>query len=171
MDDFGAAVDNFVSYLYSTPAWQITLDNLSAMIDVDSFAKYYLVNEYTLNQESFATSFYWYKDGPDDVIHLGPIWDFDTCMGNDGVANTESYGQNHILFEYLLAIPSFRERTQELYEQYRSEFIGMTNNVDAIAAELANAANLNYTRWTAWASPTPRAAKISTIHTPKPQPR
>lgn len=159
MDDFGAAVDNFVSYLYSTPAWQITLDNLSAMIDVDSFAKYYLVNEYTLNQESFATSFYWYKDGPDDVIHLGPIWDFDTCMGNDGVANTESYGQNHILFEYLLAIPSFRERTQELYEQYRSEFIGMTNNVDAIAAELANAANLNYTRWDSLGKPNPKGGE------------
>ncbi len=156
MDDFGVAVDNFVSYLYSTPTWQITLDDLSAMIDVDSFAKYYLVNEYTLNRESFATSFYWYKDGPEDVIHLGPIWDFDTCMGNDGVVNTESYGENHILFEYLLAIPSFQERTQELYEQYRDEFIGMTNDVDAVAAELENAANLNYTRWDSLGKPNPK---------------
>ena len=42
------------------------------MIDVDSLARYYLMNEYVLNGESFFTSFFWYQDGASDVLHVGP---------------------------------------------------------------------------------------------------
>ena len=156
MADFEEAVDQLASYLYSTPSYQVTLEELSTMIDVDSFVKYYLINEYVQNCESFATSFYWYKDGPDDVIHLGPIWDFDTCMGNDGTAYTSSYGHNHILFRYLLAIPEFYERTLELWDVYKSEFAAMTENADSIQAEIAASAEMNYLRWDVLGEPNPK---------------
>ena len=117
------------------------------MIDVKSFAKYYLINEYVLNRESFATSFYWYKDGPDDVIHLGPIWDFDTCIGNDGVEFTENYGDEHILFRHLLASPEFYQLTQELYEQYKPLLENMSRDADAVKAYIEGSAEMNYIRW------------------------
>lgn len=156
MTDFEKAVDELTAYLYSTPSYEVTLKDLSTMIDVDSFAKYYLVNEYALNRESFATSFYWYKDGANDVIHLGPLWDFDTCMGNDGAAYTESYGDEHILFRYLLAAPEFYNRTLELLESYRDELKSMTEDVDAIKAEIAASAEMNYLRWDTLGKPNPK---------------
>lgn len=147
MEDFNESLNEFMSYLYSTPLQSVTLEELGKMIDVDSFAKYYLINEYVLNCESYATSFYWYKDGKNDVIHLGPIWDFDTCMGNDGKASTASYGENHVLFQYLLSSPAFYNRTQELWTQYREQFFAMTTDTSNLLTLIQNSAQMNYLRW------------------------
>lgn len=156
MADFESSVDELAAYLYSTPSDEVTVEELSAMIDVDSFAKYFLVNEYAMNKESFVTSFYWYKDGPEDVIHLGPIWDFDTCMGNDGTSNTESYGQNYFLFNYLLAAPVFYDRVLELADTYKPNFASMTADVDAIKDQIAISAEMNYLRWDVLGKPNPK---------------
>ena len=147
MKDFEKSVDAFASYLYTTPCKEATLDDLSTMIDVDSFAKYYLINEYTLNRESYATSFYWYKDGAGDVLHLGPVWDFDTCMGNDSAGFDESYGEQHVMFRHLLAIPEFKARTEELYEQYQADFAAMASDIAVLEEEIKTSAEMNYLRW------------------------
>lgn len=147
LEDFSDAVDQLMIYLYSTPSRQVTLEDLSQRIDVDSFALYYLVNEYVQNRESLSTSFYWYMDGPDDVIHLGPIWDYDTCMGNDGTEATESYSHNSVLFQYLLAVPAFYERTQELYQSKKSVFDSMTESVDELGGQIEESVQMNYLRW------------------------
>ena len=55
---------------------------ITELIDVDSFAKYFLVSEYSVNPDAYWTSFYMYKDGEEDKIHAGPIWDFDLAFGN-----------------------------------------------------------------------------------------
>lgn len=147
LEDFQADVDRFVLYLMTTPSNQVTMEDLSAMIDVDSFIKYYLINEYTLNHEGFVSSFYWYTDGPEDVIHLGPIWDFDTCLGNEGSANTDRAGSNHVLFNYLLAVPDVAARAEELKIQYQELLWGMTEDVDVLKEEIQSSAQMNYVRW------------------------
>ena len=156
MADFKTTLDEFVSYLYSTPSQAVTLEALGNWIDVDSFVKYYLVNEYSLNREAFATSFYWYKDGPNDIIHLGPLWDFDTCMGNDGQPSTASYGENHVLFQYLLSAPAFYNRTQELLETYRSTLESMTADVSTLKRVIGSSADMNYLRWDTLGQPNPK---------------
>lgn len=157
MRDFEVALEEVMMYLYSTPSEDVTLEQLSEMIDVDSFVKYYLINEYTLNCESYATSFYWYKDGAEDVIHLGPIWDFDTCMGIDGRGSDESYGTNHVLFQYLMAAPAFYNRTVELTGSYRENLTGMTQEVDVLLEELEASAKMNYIRWDVLGTTNPKS--------------
>ncbi len=144
---FTAAVDELMLYLYSTPSSEVTLERLSQMIDVDSFAKYFLVNEYVLNCESYATSFYWYQDGADDVLHMGPVWDFDTCMGNDMTAYDANYGQLHTMFAYLLAAPEFYERIEELFELYCDEFYAMEQDAEVLYGLVESSAKMNYIRW------------------------
>ena len=153
MTDFEAAVDELTKYLYYTPADEATLEDLSSMIDVDSFIKYYLVSEYVLNPDAVLSSFYWYKDGADDVIHLGPLWDYDTCMGNDGTKNTENLAHKYALYKYLLAIPEYYERTQELKAQYWSYLTGMVADADVIKAEIDDSAAMNYLRWNVLGKP------------------
>lgn len=154
--DFDTSLDDLMSYLCETPSSQVTLAELAEKIDVDSFAKYYLVNEYVQNREAFATSFFWYQDGPEDVLHLGPIWDFDTCMGNDGAAFNESYGDQHVLFRYLLAVPEFRARTEELYEQYEPAFAGMKDHAEVLKDQIYDSAAMNYLRWSVLGKPNPK---------------
>lgn len=155
-DDFCQAVDELAKYLFSTPLPEVTLEELSTMIDVDSFIDYYLINEYTQNRESFATSFYWYKDGPEDVLHLGPIWDFDTCMGNDGTAYTGRYGDQHILFRQLLAIPVYRQRVLERAEEMKPLLAQMDERIFELYNELKGSAEMNYLRWNVLGKPNPK---------------
>ena len=147
MEYFETSVDGLTEYLYSEYSDDVTLEKMSELIDVDSFVKYYLVNEYVLNRESYSTSFYWYQDGPEDVLHLGPLWDFDTCMGNDSAAADSSYGENHILFRHLLTIPEFRSRVEELYAYYRDVFSAMKEDADTLKTTLCESADMNYLRW------------------------
>lgn len=147
MKSFEISIDELMTYLYTTPSKNVTLNQLATMIDVDSFAKYYLINEYVLNKEAFVTSFYWYKDGEDDVLHLGPLWDFDTSMGNDGSGIDEKYGEDHPLFGYLLAIPEFQKRTEDLYFKYSKTFSDMKAMASVLEEEIQISAEMNYLRW------------------------
>ncbi len=60
---------------------------ISEIVDVESFAQYYLLNEFTVNPDAYWTSFYFYKDGSDSKIYAGPGWDFDFALANKGWAN------------------------------------------------------------------------------------
>ena len=57
-------------------------EEISKTIDVDSFARYYLLSEFTVNPDAYTSSWYMYKDGYEDKIHAGPGWDFDFAFGN-----------------------------------------------------------------------------------------
>ena len=62
-------------------------DRLCELVDVESFAKYYLLSEFTVNPDAYWTSFYMYKDGNNDKIHAGPGWDFDLALANRAWGN------------------------------------------------------------------------------------
>ena len=68
-------------------------EKVMKLIDVESFAKYYLLSEFTVNPDSYSSSWYMYKDGVDDKIHAGPGWDFDFALGNHNWVwnNTEDF--------------------------------------------------------------------------------
>ena len=57
-------------------------DLIQELIDVESFAQYYLLSEFTVNPDAYWTSFYMHKDGEEDKIHAGPGWDFDMAFAN-----------------------------------------------------------------------------------------
>ncbi|MBQ4353803.1 MAG: CotH kinase family protein [Clostridia bacterium] len=58
----------------------------SRYIDVDSFIDWYILNEFVKNYDSgFTTSCYCWADNS-GIIHMGPVWDYDTCMGNQSSA-------------------------------------------------------------------------------------
>ena len=57
-------------------------EKIERLIDVESFVKYYLISEFTVNPDAYVTSFYFYKDGKKDKIHAGPVWDFDFALAN-----------------------------------------------------------------------------------------
>ena len=57
-------------------------EKISEIIDVESFAKYYLLSEFTVDPDAYTTSWFLYKDGSEDKIHAGPGWDYDLALGN-----------------------------------------------------------------------------------------
>lgn len=60
---------------------ELTANNLGQLIDVENFAKAYLIQEFTENLDGVATSFYVDITGEKDALVSKPVWDFDWTMG------------------------------------------------------------------------------------------
>ncbi len=54
----------------------------SNYIDIDSWAKMYVLQDFLFNIDVNYASFYVYKKNNDDALYAGPLWDFDISMGN-----------------------------------------------------------------------------------------
>ncbi|MBP3624262.1 MAG: CotH kinase family protein [Peptococcaceae bacterium] len=147
MEDFHTSLDTLMTHMYNSVPADVTLPQLSAMLDVDSLIKYYLINNYVLNAEALDTSCYLYKDGADDVIHFGPIWDFDTCLGNNNLPYTQDAGFNRGFFQTFLLVPEVYARTEALLTQYQPVLHAMADDVAVLQAQIADSAAMNYVRW------------------------
>lgn len=110
---------------------------LEEVIDVESFAKYYLLSELIANHDAYFTSVYFYKDGVEDKIHAGPAWDFDIALNNGGEMDPgqsfsrrddyaeygdpeAQYGNYSKLFSRLIEMPEFWAEVQDVFGQYLS---------------------------------------------------
>lgn len=62
-------------------------ETIEEKVDLPSFVKYYILNEYFKTYDFSVTSvFFYYKDGK---LYAGPPWDYDLSMGNEN-ANLSS---------------------------------------------------------------------------------
>ena len=94
---FETALDEFEDVLYASDKdWNI----ISSKIDVQSFADYYLISEWVENWDTFKSSTFCYRDGADDVLHMGPMWDYDSALNN----KDESYGVSDPHADYAMNI-------------------------------------------------------------------
>ncbi len=75
-------------------------NTITELIDIDSFARYYLLNEFLVNPDAYSTSFFLFMDGPNDKIHAGPGWDFDVSAGNRlwSIENESFYSPYNTMF-------------------------------------------------------------------------
>ena len=51
--------------------------------DIESFWKFYVINEWSSNQDCGLTSTYMYKPEGEDKLYAGPVWDFDIALANN----------------------------------------------------------------------------------------
>ena len=57
-------------------------ENITENIDLESFVRYFLVEDFSANQDAIFNSFYLYKERGDNKIYFGPVWDFDLAFDN-----------------------------------------------------------------------------------------
>ncbi|MBQ9414904.1 MAG: CotH kinase family protein [Clostridia bacterium] len=96
-------------------------------IDVDSFARYYLIQELFANNDNCSVYFYKDIDARDPKLHTCSIWDFDLSIGNSWLVPNMSpqafYRNTDNWFDRLYAIPAFRERLQTIYAEEISPYL------------------------------------------------
>lgn len=70
--------------IYSSNGYNNDGKHYSEYIDIESFAKAYLIQEFSKNVDSCITSCYFYKDTDANGGKLvaSPVWDFDVALGN-----------------------------------------------------------------------------------------
>ncbi|MBQ7835881.1 MAG: CotH kinase family protein [Clostridia bacterium] len=119
-------INTFEAELYSDDAdWE----TIESMIDVDSFIRYYFISEFTMEVDATYSSTFFYIDGPGDVLHCGPLWDYDRIMGwdtsydqtanNDYMKNiTDATDEFRVeWYKMLFRHPEFVKRVNEMYDE------------------------------------------------------
>ena len=69
-------------------------DAIKAAVDVDSFARMYLIQELALNLDSCATSYYVHNDLATGKLVASPVWDYDWSLG--AYSNTTASGKKYV---------------------------------------------------------------------------
>ena len=137
---------------------------IEKLIDIESFAKYYLISEFSANIDAYFTSMYFYKDGVSDKIHTGPAWDFDRsftdgAVGADGELTgsmaadeyfdpNDQYWQWSRLYARLMEFPEFEASVRKVYDERmrgrKNEFL---QYVIGQAERIARSAEKDGKRW------------------------
>lgn len=140
------------------------------LIDLDSWAKKYLIEEIFGNGDAGAISQFFYLDGDDSAkkVYAGPVWDYDRTMGNPvawQLASTQAFFANRLCVEDGLNTPWFYYLYQksEFYEYmvdvYQNQCIPLLEELlgnfkQNYAQKVSEAAKMNDVRWglTGWNS-------------------
>ena len=146
-------------------------------LDLDSFADWWLLEEFSKNTDSnFYSSCYMYFNPKEKKFFMGPVWDFDLGWGNinsynsieDSVAGfkaeeTVKKNDEKGIMEYeswiaqLMKNPEFREKAKSRWNELKPKieaYFGAGENPDsayekhfAALASPQNDAALNFERW------------------------
>ena len=131
------------------------------LIDLDSWARKYLVEEIFGNGDAGAISQYFYGSAQEGRLYAGPVWDFDISMGNAQawrVRDPETIlaGRSRIWphidtswYASLYQQDAFRERMTQLYQE---EFLPLldtclTTDLEGCLAQILQASAMNQLRW------------------------
>lgn len=127
------------------------------MIDLESWARKYLIEEVFANYDAGSCSQYFYLDPSDGKIYAGPCWDYDNSLGafplnnprcflaqrmwRDASAYTPWYGE---LYDRQL----FRDTVVRIYSE---EFLPILEHllleIPNLTAQLQQAAEMDLVRW------------------------
>lgn len=135
---------------------------LPEMIDMDSFARYFLVNEWFGNNDVWTSSTFLYKKRGDEKLYAGPIWDCDSTMQANRDEKTydvwfATRDGLEPLADVMFRMPVFRQKLQEVYEEdFRSVIFDILlgtesgeylKSAQAMKEELAKSLEMNYMIW------------------------
>lgn len=100
-------------------------DALEAILDVESAAAYYLVQELMMDGEAYTGSCYLYKDMNENRWHFGPVWDFGNAFNTplfggvvDAFQPNQAQFTQHLIVP-LLQHPVMQKAVQKAWNHWR----------------------------------------------------
>jgi hypothetical protein len=121
------------------------------IIDLESLAKYYLINEMIDHVEAFQGSCYLYKDLGEQKWKFGPLWDLGHALNSWHPKDSYIYeveGWSPDISQELMKFPRLREEILRLWctDGVRN-MIDMYDDLHRFADTIRTAYACNYKRW------------------------
>ena len=113
-------------------------ESYSEIIDIDSWVKFWFVNEVMNNNDAGRPrSDFFTFDSTNNIFKAGPVWDFDIAASS---RSASCQLDKTIYYNALFKSPRFVARTKELWNKYYSRIdieprIGKIQNIIAVAAK------------------------------------
>ena len=149
--EFGAVEASLRRILSGIENHTFTEQTLREVLDVDSWAWQYLIQEISLNYDSGVASQYCYLH--EGRLYSGPVWDFDNSFGSWAKYTPQNlFSQETVrspLWRSLLSYDCFRQRVQELYVQRFLPHLEklLEEEYFEIAEGIKKSSRMNWIRW------------------------
>ncbi len=135
---------------------KIKQKDLEKYIDLESFAKYYWVQELSLNFDvQRGSNYFYYKDGK---IYAGPIWDMDNTLNrsyiyapNTGYFTLDNYALSRRIrnnwFRGLFNKKYFQELADKIFIENMDLISKLPEKLDEYYKMIDTSIKMNYIRW------------------------
>ena len=130
-------------------------------IDISSFAKRFMIDEFLNNPDSMQMSYYFYKDS--DTLYAGPCWDYDIACGKSlsgmeyydytrsllDMTDTDDPDDDHLDWDrLLLGNKTYKEIYNSIFEDSLSVFSDMiAGTIDLYAEKTAASVAMDRALW------------------------
>jgi len=144
-------IDEFERVLHSAD-FANPVTGYAAYIDVDSFIRWFLVNEIFRNRDANMWSSCWMYKPRGGKLHMGPLWDFDIAAGNinydNGYLAAGWWVHDGPWFERLFEDPVFVARVRQIWSEIEADQLpAMLASIGAHATALQQSQLNNFQRW------------------------
>ena len=130
-------------------------------LDLDSFAKRFVLDEVSLNTDSGLTSMFFYKEKGDDKLYSGPTWDYDNAFGERNTDSERGYDYEYTVVDIcenstnnlnwyarLYETPEMQQRLIEIYTGLMPYFEGLLDQgIDEYVDMIDDSVKMDYARW------------------------
>lgn len=148
---------NFENALYSEDGYNNLGRHYSEYIDVESFAKMYIIQELGKNKDANETSTYMFLDSS-GMLKAGPVWDFDNAFGNQVFLGNLNKAENvkademQVCYKgFFRALYKHSDFRKAVYNEWtsamRSEVLSMIEVADESSTLICSSAVMNGIRW------------------------
>lgn len=146
--------------IYSTDKTSTTWQN---HVDIDSLARYYIVQEIMDNTEAFYGSTYLFKNqGTDHKWIFGPVWDFGNAYRRSSqqfIYQNSPYSPQIWIAE-IVKFPAFQAKVKEVWKDfYANQYPALAAYIDSSVSSLTAAAACDVQRWPAYGTSDMQAKK------------
>ena len=151
LERFQAKINNLEKLLY--PDWSEGMEtndcsspdeSYAEIIDIDSWVKFWFVNEIMDNRDSgHPRSSYFTFDSRNNVFKAGPVWDFDKSLFRE---TAYCWLKDTIYYDALFKSPAFTKRVKELWSEYYDR-IDVEPVVESMRSKLDVSAEYDLMLW------------------------
>ena len=138
-------------------------------IDIDTLARYYIVQEVMDNYKAFNGSTYLYKDrGANSNWNFGPVWDFGDAFMRDGqqFIYVNSPKTPQIWIGEIAKYPAFQAKVRELWPNfYNNQYPTISAYIDNFITSINSAIASDVKRWPTYgcSNPTAKATEFKAL--------
>ena len=136
-------------------------------IDIDTLARYYIVQEVMDNFKAFNGSTYLYKSrgtGANYNWNFGPVWDFGDAFMREGqqFLYENSPKTPQIWIAEIAKFPAFQAKVKELWPDfYNNKYTTISSHIDSFITSIKSAAACDVQRWPLYGTSDPVADAVA----------
>lgn len=120
-------------------------------VDIDSLARFFIVQEIVDNYEAFHGSCYMHRQyGDDEKWIFGPVWDFGSAFIHDKSQYIYQGREHHMTWiREMCTFPTFMDKVKEVWNDFLEEDAGpgILDYVDTFSDAITDATKADFERW------------------------